>query len=82
MSNLTSCNYCKLKRIKAKAKKENKSIIKRPSNFMRGTEVFLVPEGFVLPPYKEPNSKLPNGCEVYQKYCVAWMMKIPDQCCC
>jgi hypothetical protein len=82
MSELTSCNFCNLNRIKAKAKKEGKKVILKRSNFMGGTDVFTVPEGTTLPAYKEPSDTLPNGCEAYQKYHKSWMMEIPRHCCC
>jgi len=71
-----------MQRIVRRAKKEDKVIVRKPSSFMKGVDVFLVPEGFILPKYKEPSKKLPNGCETYQKYFVSWMMEIPNKCCC
>jgi hypothetical protein len=82
MSELTSCNYCNLARIKGRAKKVGKKVVLKESKFMGGTDVFVVPEYFTLPDYKEPNEELPNGCEVYQKYHASWMMGISKQCCC
>jgi hypothetical protein len=82
MSSLTTCNYCTLKRIKKDAKVEGKKVVLRASNFMGGTDVFVVPKGEKLPAYKNPSDKLPNGDEVYKKYHKAWLMEIPTSCCC
>ncbi len=76
------CNYCSLRTIKRTAEKEGNRVILRQSHFMGGMEVFNVPKGVKLPDYKEPSDEHPNGCEVYQKYHKAWMMEIPDHCCC
>lgn len=76
------CNYCTLSSLKRQAKKENKRIVLKQSHFMGGMEVFTVSKGERLPEYKEPSDEYPNGCEVYQKYHKAWMMEIPDHCCC
>jgi len=82
MSRLTMCNYCSLKAIEKRAEKSGSRVIKKSSLFMGGTNIFVVPIGEELPPYKEPSNKLPNGYEVYQKYHKAWMMEIPNHCCC
>ncbi len=82
MSSFTSCNYCNLKRIKQRAKEEDKVVVLKPSRFIGGTEVFVVPKGVKLPVYKEPSNEMPNGCEVYQKYHVSWLMEISKSCCC
>lgn len=81
MSELTICNFCLLESLKDRAKNEEKKIILRGS-FMGGIDVFRIPKNETLPFYKGPSPELPNGCEIYQKYHVAWMMEIPDHCCC
>ena len=66
MSELTSCNYCNLKKIKVNAKREHKKVkIKRSPQVgteryenMGGVDVFV------------------NGKNV------AWFMELPDHCCC
>ncbi len=66
MSELTSCNYCNLKRIKARARKEHKKVEIKFASYegieeykaMGGVDVFL------------------DGKEV------AWFMELPDHCCC
>jgi len=83
MSDLTPCNYCTLTRIKFNAAKVDKKVILIHSNFMGGTDVFVVPKDMnKVPDYREPSSEFPNGCEVYQKYHASWLMSIPDHCCC
>lgn len=77
------CNYCLLNRYKHEARLEGAKIIKRRSTYsLGGYVIFKVPKGTKLPPYKEPSDALPNGCEIYQKYFVAWMQEIPDHCTC
>lgn len=85
MSDLTPCNYCNLRRIRARAKKEGKRVYTRLSGFMGGTDVFVVPRGEKLPPKEEmvePCDEYPNGNEAYSKYHVAWMMEIGKRCEC
>lgn len=82
MSSLTQCCYCGLQTIKRRAKKENKRVVLKPSSFLGGTEVFLVPKGEKLPLYREPSKKEPDGDAVYQKFNVGWMMQISSECCC
>jgi len=76
------CNYCRLKSIKYDAAKKGSKVVLRSSNFMGGTDVFVLPKGTTLPPYKEPSDKLPNGDEVYRKYHQVWLMEISNRCCC
>lgn len=76
------CNYCRLKRIREKAKKRGNKIVTKPSSFMGGVDVFEIPKDMKLPKYIEPNRKYPNGDEIYQKYNRAWMMEIGAFCEC
>jgi len=81
MSDLTSCNYCNLLRLK-RGLKSGERVILRPSRFMGGTEVFVVPKGIPLPSYREPSNREPNGDDNYKLYHRSWMMSIPRSCCC
>ena len=81
MSELTPCNYCNLLRLK-RSLKTDESVVLKPSSFMGGTEVFVVPKGVALPPYRAPSNSEPNGDPVYQQYHRSWMMSIPKHCCC
>jgi len=52
---------------------------------MGGTDVFIVPKGEKLASPEDmigPCDEYPDGNEAYSKYYVAWMMEIPDHCCC
>jgi hypothetical protein len=44
MSELTSCNYCTLKRIKARAEKDGNQVI------VKGQNVYVIPKGRKLTP--------------------------------
>lgn len=85
MSN-RECNYCQLQRLKQEAKRKGVRIILKKSSFAPfdtpGIDVFEVPKGTKLPPYKNPCHKLPNGCPVYQKYHRIWFGSVGDHCEC
>ena len=66
---MSKCNYCTLQRIKANAMKNDKIVT------VKGGNVYVHPFGAVNP--TEPASP-DNG----NKYWVAWLMSIPDHCCC
>ncbi|MCK4521384.1 MAG: hypothetical protein KAU20_02335 [Nanoarchaeota archaeon] len=85
MSELTTCNFCNLRGIRARYKGTGTRLYMRPSNFMGGTDIFAVPAGEKLPPREKmvsPCDKYPNGNEAYDKYHISWMMEIPSQCAC
>jgi hypothetical protein len=85
MGGLTRCNYCTLKEIKRNAEKAGSTVHLRPSGFMGGTDVFVVPEGEKLPEKEDmvqPCDEYPNGNDYYSKYQRAWLMDIPDHCAC
>jgi len=78
MSELTSCNYCKLKRIKASAKKDGKKVTQlRDSTWgMGGVNVYVHHPKIVI-------SDIPGGGDGDRsKYRMAWMMEISKSCCC
>jgi hypothetical protein len=67
MSNLL-CNYCSMKRLQQRAKKEGRVLKIIPSDFeLGGKEVYLLPT---------------KGTKPTRRYWVAWMMAIPKQCAC
>lgn len=74
MSELTPCNYCTLRRIKARAEKKGNRVILAPAKDASrgGTDVLVHPKHI---PAKDARAKR-------KKYFVAWMMEIPDSCCC
>lgn len=85
MSELTRCNYCNLQALKRQAKAEGKRVVRRPSKFLNGIDVWLVPKGEQLPPPKDmidPCNAYPNGNLAYAKYHVAWFYSLSDRCCC
>ena len=85
MSSLTQCNYCSLRDIRRRARKEKKRVVLLPSSFMGGTNVFVVPKEIKkkdVMGWKGPSDNLPNGDSNYERYKVSWMMEVPDHCCC
>ena len=78
MSELTSCNYCNLNRIRrnAKAKGMNVTILSDACWGMGGENVYVHPKEIKI-------AKLPGGEDgLRSKYFVSWMQEIPHQCCC
>lgn len=75
MSELTPCNYCSLQRIKRGAKEQGAKVYVRPSEFMGGYDVFVVPKGEKL-----DTSIGKDGNHGYQWE--AWFMEITDRCVC
>ena len=72
MSELTTCNYCNLRRIKDRAKKEKKKVTKIPtSQELGGFEIFVHP--------KEIDIKKLSKKE-RTKYFSSWMWEITDHC--
>jgi hypothetical protein len=67
MSDLTSCNYCTLKRIRKDAKENGKIVVLKASGFMGGIDVFVLKRGEKL--------------DRKEHFC-AWLMEIPDRCVC
>lgn len=75
MSELTPCNFCTLKRIKARARKSGKkvTVIPDPSYPTPGYDVFIHPKSTRI---KELSK------EDREDYFSCWMMEIPEKCCC
>jgi len=85
MSELTPCNYCSLKRIKAEARVKKMRVVKRPSAFMGGIEIFVVPQNMKaaeIDSWTGPCDDFPNGDLSWQKHHRAWFMELSKQCCC
>ena len=69
MSDLTSCNFCKMQGIERDAKRNGKKVVKIPSAKMQhlgGWEIHVIKKGEVL-----------SG-----KNWICWMMEITDHCMC
>jgi hypothetical protein len=74
MSELTTCNHCKLQRIRRDARAEGKRVVLETSRWgMGGVEVYVHP--------KAVNWRL---CTVNMKrrYWVSWMMEVTEHCVC
>jgi len=82
---MTPCNYCSLQRIRKRAKQNGMKVVKMPSRFMGGVEVFVVPPEITskqIRTWAAPSDELPNGDENWQKYHRAWLMSVSKSCCC
>lgn len=86
MSNLTPCNFCTLQRFKCVAEKEKSNVVMRPTAWpIKGIDVFIVPDGEVLPKNVEmiyPSRDFPNGNEAYSKFHRALFMGLSKLCAC
>ena len=76
MSELTTCNHCNLKRIKAEAKKSGAKVFKRSNAEYGGVDIYVVPKGDTLDTTRHPKTKNPSD------QWKAWMMEITDRCEC
>jgi len=76
------CNYCVLQQIRTKAFLKDHKIVMKPSKFQGGYNVFSIPKNEELPSYKEPSNEQPNGDEIFEHYCVGWLLAIPKRCVC
>lgn len=73
MSELTPCNFCTLRRIKARAKKKDQRVIATPAkNSLGGTDVLVYPKHLGAKDARADR----------KQYKVARLMKITDKCCC
>lgn len=78
MSELTRCNYCNLKEIEARAKKEGKKVTVLPDTDwgMGGVNCYVHPKAVDI-------RKLLGGEDGPRaKYRVAWFMELTDRCFC
>lgn len=67
MSELTLCNYCKLRRIQASCEPDKKIRL-------QGNTAYRVPIGFA--------GRIREDSPEHDEYFVAWFMDITDHCCC
>ena len=78
MSELTTCNYCNLEAIKARARKEKQcvTLLGLPHSKLGGVEVYVHP--------KTVNITALNLDDLtrIKQYWVAWMWAITDHCVC
>ena len=78
MSELTSCNFCNLNRIRrdAKVKGMKVTVLNAVMGGLGGSTVYVHPKEVKI-------AKLPGWEDgPREKYFVSWMMEIPDRCCC
>jgi hypothetical protein len=72
MSELTMCNYCRLKEIKKQAKKDKMKVV--INHLVCGIDIYVVPKGIKIPTYFDRNFRV--------EYFKSWMMEISDSCVC
>ena len=73
---MSTCNYCTLKSIKSRAKEKGEKAVVLQGNFFEmggGFDVYTCPKDVKI-------SKLTVA--EREKYFNAWLMEIPDHCCC
>ena len=76
MSELTQCNYCSLRQIRQRAKKEGKKVTLLPG-WRGGKDVFVHPSRITRKKLLAEQKK-----DEGRKYCVGWLMEITDHCVC
>lgn len=76
MSELTSCNFCNLRRIRARAKENGQKVTLRPG-WEGGWDVFVHP-----PDVKIKLKRHWSRSSQRVEYCSTWLMVIPPQCVC
>ena len=76
MSELTPCNFCNLRRVRARVKKKGWKVTLR-TGWRGGKDVYVHP-----PDVEIPKGQLADDHELREKYCGIWMMEIPSSCIC
>lgn len=75
---MTTCNFCKLRNIKARAKAQDMKVTCiKSGGELRGTDVFVHPKDVKI----VPSSTISDNSQ-HEEYFVAWLMSIPSQCEC
>ncbi len=79
MSDLTQCNYCSLKGIRRRAKKDgNKVHTKRNSVWCNGgVNIYVAPSDELT-----PKGGIVEDSEFHKAYWVSWFMELSDGCVC
>lgn len=83
MSDLTTCNFCDLKRMRRNNKGKSKIYLRGSRG--GGVNVYKVPNGEKLPPRSEmieASEEYPNGNKAHEKYFAAWFMSLSNHCEC
>ena len=79
MGEFTTCNFCRLKDIRRRAKEKGQKVTLRASGFWGGKDVYVHPKDVKIPTkhvHQDDNKEGPD------EYWVAWMWEIPERCCC
>jgi len=79
MSELTRCNYCKLKSLKQNAKAKGMKVTKRSSNFWGGIDIYIHPKDIKIPPGYVHVADSEEGAD---QYFVMWCKEIGQFCEC
>lgn len=76
---MSTCNYCRLKRLKKYAKDNNLKVTKRSSNFMGGVDFYIHPKEVKIPPgFKHT----PDNKEGFDEYFTIWCKAVGKYCEC
>lgn len=74
---MSKCNFCNMQWIKKTAANVNKTVVTRAgTSQLGGVTVYVVPSGITIP------EKIVNDGPFFNKYFVAWFMKLGDRCVC
>lgn len=68
---MSQCNFCTLRLIRARAKREGRRVL------VRGRDVMVIPKKMKIPKEGTPEFKL-----FRDKYFVAWFMQLTTYCAC
>lgn len=83
MSELTKCNFCSLRELKRRARKEGTRIVIRANpGKLKGVDVYLVPKGVKVPQKIMATTEGKHGDMFHVKYFAAWFMALTDYCVC
>ena len=79
MSELTSCNYCNLKRIRADHRGTGARIYVRYNAKwgLGGCNVYVIPKGI-----KAPKGGIKDDTPFHNEYSVSWFMELTNRCVC
>lgn len=78
MSELTTCNFCLVENIRARAKYTGKKVTIRPA-LSGGQDIYVHPATVKIP---KNHVHQDYGEEEADTYWVAWVMRLTDSCCC
>lgn len=83
MSELSTCNYCRLKLLRGLANSDGNILVIRKFPRESGIYIYVFPPGVKMPNrVQTPTEELPDGDEFHKKYQKVWFETITDKCCC